>query len=326
MPTDSVPASAMIGRSSLKGDISGGVTAGVLTIPVSMGYGLLALQPLGEGYLSYGIVAGLMSAIVVLLASTLLRGSAGLMYTPRSVVTLVMAAVVLEGVARGPAAVAAHGDVGRTLTLVFFVVFMAGLFQALVGAVRLGRLIRYIPSPVMSGFQNAAAVLILLAQVDTLLGFRRHVPLSAIGSNLAAVQPLTLAVGILTCLAMWYGPRLTKSIPPALLGLFVGTGAYHALSAAGYRALLGPIIGPLPSALPVPRYLPGFGSLLGPAVILQAAWLAAVAGGLITIGLLSVRALTRRQSGVSQGAARAEFIPYAPAIVAGAWIALLGQR
>ncbi len=74
------------------------------------------------------------------------------------------------------------------------------------------------------------------------------------------------------------------------------------------------------------KLMAGFGSLLGPAVILQAAWLAAVAGGLITIGLLSVRALTRRQSGVSQGAARAEFIPYAPAIVAGAWIALLGQR
>jgi MFS superfamily sulfate permease-like transporter len=300
MTTDSVAASAMIGRSSLKGDISGGITAGVLTIPVSMGYGLLALQPLGEGYLSYGIVAGLMSAIVVLLASTLLRGSAGLMSTPRSVVTLVMAAVVLEGVARGPAAIAAHGDVGRTLTLVFFVVFMAGLFQALVGAVRLGRLIRYIPSPVMSGFQNAAAVLILLAQVDTLLGFRRHVPLSAIGSNLAAVQPLTLAVGILTCLAMWYGPRLTKSIPPALLGLFVGTGAYYALSAAGYRALLGPIIGPLPSAVPVPRYLPGFGGLLTE----QGIWpvlltLGVGAFGLAVVSSLDVLLCARVMEGVT---------------------------
>ncbi|PYM71928.1 MAG: hypothetical protein DME10_14395 [Candidatus Rokuibacteriota bacterium] len=262
MPTESVAGSALTRRSSLKGDISGGITAGVLTIPVSIGYGLLALQPLGEGYLSYGIVAGLMSAIVVLLACALLGGSAGLIYTPRSVVTLVMAAVVLEGVARGPAAIAAHGDVGRTLSLVFFVVLMAGLFQALVGAVRIGRLIRYIPSPVMSGFQNAAAVLIMLSQVDALLGFRRRVPLSAVAANLSAVQPLTLAVGIVTCLAMWYGPRFAKSVPPALLGLFIGTGAYYALSAAGYRASLGPIIGPLPSTLPVPRYLPGFGSLL----------------------------------------------------------------
>ena len=104
---------------SLKGDLAGGVSAGVLTIPVSMGYGILALQPLGDGYVSHGVVAGLVSAIIVLFAGALLGGSAGLMYTPRSVVTLIMAAVVFEGVVRGPAAVAAHGDVQRTLTLVF---------------------------------------------------------------------------------------------------------------------------------------------------------------------------------------------------------------
>jgi len=126
----------------------------VLTIPVSMGYGVLALQPLGDGYVSHGVVAGLVSAIIVLLAGALLGGSAGLMYTPRSVVTLIMAAVILEGVARGPAAVAAHGDVQRTLTLVFFVVVAAGLFQSLFGALRLGSLIRYIPSPVMAGFHR----------------------------------------------------------------------------------------------------------------------------------------------------------------------------
>src|SRR5260370_8711070 len=102
----------------------------------------------------------------------------------------------------------------------------------------------------------------MLSEVDALLGFRRRVPLSAVAANLSAVQPLTLAVGIVTCLAMWYGPRFAKSVPPALLGLFIGTGAFYALSAAGYRASLGPIIGPLPSTLPLPRYLPAFGSLL----------------------------------------------------------------
>jgi anti-anti-sigma factor len=247
---------------SVKGDIAGGVSAGVLTIPVSMGYGILALQPLGDRYVSYGVVAGLLSAIIVLLAGALLRGSAGLMYTPRSVVTLIMAAVVFEGVARGPGALAAHGDVQRTLTLVFFVVVAAGLFQALFGALRLGGLIRYIPSPVMAGFQNAVAVLIILAQVDTLLGFRRHVPFGQLASNLALVQPLTLTVGLLTFLAMWYGPRLTKRVPPVILGLLVGTGAYYALSVSGYGPQLGPVVGPMPEASVLPKYLPGFGVLL----------------------------------------------------------------
>ena len=77
-------------------------------------------------------------------------GSAGLMYTPRSVVTLIMAAVILEGVARGPAAVAAHGDVQRTLTLVFFVVVAAGLLLVL-GV--------WMPLPFYHALSSAAAVL-----------------------------------------------------------------------------------------------------------------------------------------------------------------------
>ena len=251
-----------IGWPGLRGDIAGGVSAGVLTIPVSMGYGLLALQPLGDGYVSYGIVAGLVSAIVVLLAGALLGGSAGLMYTPRSVVTLVMAAVVLEGVVRGPAGAAAQGDILRTLTLVFFIVLAAGLFQTLFGALRLGTFIRYIPSPVMAGFQNAVAILIIASQIDTLLGFRRHVPFDQLASSLGAVQPLTVAVGLLTAFFMYYGPRLTRRIPPVILGLLVGTVAYYALSVAGYAALLGPVVGPMPDTLPLPRYLTGFGMLV----------------------------------------------------------------
>src|SRR5437762_13455070 len=223
-----------------------------------MGYGILALQPLGDGYVSHGVVAGLVSAIIVLFAGALLGGSAGLMYTPRSVVTLIMAAVVFEGVVRGPAAVAAHGDVQRTLTLGCFVVVAAGLFQALFGALRLGGLIRYIPSPVMAGFQNAVAVLIILAQVDTMLGFRRHVPVGRLASNLTLIQPLTLAVGLLTFLATWYGPRLTKRVPPVILGLLVGSGAYYALAGLGYAAQLGAGTRPMPEAPPPPQDLPGF--------------------------------------------------------------------
>lgn len=252
-----------------------------------MGYGLLALQPLGDGYVSYGVVAGLFSAIVVLLAAALLGGSPGLMYTPRSVVTLVMASVVLEGVVRGPAAVVAHGDVPRTLTLVFFVVLAAGLFQAMFGVLRLGTFIRYIPSPVMAGFQNAAAILIILSQVDTLLGFRRHVPLADLPTNLSGVQPLTLAVGLLTALAMWFGPRLTKRIPPVILGLLVGSAAYYLISAVGYRALLGPVVGIIPEAVPLPRYGARFGALLAD----RHAWPVLLTLGVGALGLAIVSSL-----------------------------------
>ncbi len=290
---------------SLKGDLAGGVSAGVLTIPVSMGYGILALQPLGDSYLSYGVIAGLVSAIIALLAGAMPGGSAGLMYTPRSVVTLIMAAVVLEGVVRGPAAVAAHGDIQRTLTLVFFVVVASGIFQALFGALRLGGLIRYIPSPVMAGFQNAVALLIIAAQIDTLLGFRRHVPLGQIASNLALVQPPSVAVGLLTFLATWYGPRLTRRIPPVILGLLVGSGAYYALAFSGYGAQIGRVIGPMPETLLLPKYLPGFGALLADPQIWPVLFTLAVgAFGLAIVSSLDVLLCVKLVEGVTGSRSR----------------------
>jgi len=290
---------------SLKGDLAGGVSAGVLTIPVSMGYGILALQPLGDSYVSYGVIAGLVSAIVALLAGAMPGGSAGLMYTPRSVVTLIMAAVVLEGVVRGPAAVAAHGDIQRTLTLVFFVVVASGIFQALFGALRLGGLIRYIPSPVMAGFQNAVALLIIAAQIDTLLGFRRHVPLGQIASNLALIQPPSVAVGLLTFLATWYGPRLTRRVPPVILGLLVGSGAYYALAFSGYGAQIGRVIGPMPETTLLPKYLPGFGALLAdPQIWPVLLTLAVGAFGLAIVSSLDVLLCVKLVEGVTGSRSR----------------------
>jgi anti-anti-sigma factor len=252
-----------------------------------MGYGLLAFQPLGEGYVSQGIIAGLFSAIVVLFAAALLGGSPRLIYTPRSVVTLVMAAVVLEGVARGPVSIVAGGDVTRTLTLVFFIVVLAGLFQALFGALRLGTFIRYIPSPVMAGFQNAGAVLIIVAQVNTLLGLPRPLSVTHLAVSLREVQPLTLAVGLLTALVMGRGQLLTKRVPPVILGLLAGTAAFYALASLGYRAHLGRVLGPMPEALPLPRYFTGFGDLL----VDRPLWPALLTLGVGALGLAVMSAL-----------------------------------
>jgi prepilin peptidase CpaA len=70
------------------------------------------------------------------------------------------------------------------------------------------------------------------------------------------------------------------------------------------------------------KLMAGFGSLLGPSAILCAAWIAAVVGGLIGVGYAVGLSLWRRRlAGVGTQIPRAETIPYAPAIVAGAWLA-----
>jgi len=262
---------------SLKGDIAGGATSAVLTVPVSMGYGVLALLPLGDQYISVAILAGLYSAIFIPLAILLLGDRNPLMYAPRSLVTFLLASVITGSLAHAPGP--------QVLVLTFLVIFVAGLLQALFGLLRLGNLIRYIPSPVMAGFQNAVAVLIFLSQLPPMLGIPRHLPALHLIEHPSLAQPLTVLVGVLTCLAIGLGPRAVPRIPPIVFGLVVGTGFYYGLAALGQRHALGPIIGTIPAALPEPSYLGGFVSVLTegdlrpllPTVFLAAATLAIIA-------------------------------------------------
>jgi len=215
----------------LKGDLAGGVTSAVLTIPVSMGYGVLALAPLGDQYITVGILAGLYSAIFIPLTILLLGDRHPLMYAPRSVVTFLLASVIAGNLTQT--------QVPSTLVLVFLITFLAGIFQALFGILRLGNLIRYIPSPVMAGFQNAVAVLIFLSQLAPILGVPRHLPILQVVAHPWLAQPLTCLVGVVTCLVIWLGPRVAPRIPSIVLGLVVGTGTYYGLATLGLREGLG---------------------------------------------------------------------------------------
>jgi len=247
---------------TVRGDISGGTTAAILTIPVSMGYGLLTMYSLGDQYAGYGLLAGLFSAIFVQIAAVLLGADTAMMYAPRSVVAFLLSTIVLQDLVKTRVPIVDTADVYGTLTLVFFIVLAAGLFQALFGALRLGAFVKYIPSPVMAGFQNAAAVLILSSQLGPMLGLRSTVAPSQIPAHLAAVQPLTVLVGLLTALTMWYGPRITRKVPNAILGLAVGTSAYYLLAGLGFGGSLGRVVGSMPSAVPNPVYVWGFLALL----------------------------------------------------------------
>ncbi|HYB71370.1 MAG TPA: SulP family inorganic anion transporter, partial [Candidatus Bathyarchaeia archaeon] len=236
----------------------------MLTIPVSMGYGVLALSPLGDQYVSYGILAGLFTAIFVPLTALILGDRTGLMYAPRSVVTFLITSIVAQTLARFAPE---HVDAARVLTVAFAVIFLGGAFQALFGILRIGSIIRYIPSPVMAGFQNAVAALIFLSQLGTLLGLPRGVaPLQVIGHP-SLVRAPTALVGLLTYLAIWGSPRLTKRIPPIVIGFAVGTGTFYLLAVAGYGAGLGPVIGAMPHADLLPKYLGEFAGFLSDPVL-----------------------------------------------------------
>ena len=246
--------------STIRGELVGGATAALLSMPVSMGYGVLALHALGDQYVSHAILAGLYAATLVPLAALVLGYRGPTIYAPRSMLALLLGSVVLQTIA--PAAAESGGwSVNQTLTILFLVILMAGVFQALFGALGVGTLIKYIPAPVMAGFQNAVALLILIAQLGTLTGAPSDLLPMEVGRYLAAVQPLTLAIGLGTAIVIWQTRRLLPRVPPVIAGLVAGTGAYYALAYLGYGQSLGRVVGPMPPAVPSATYLAGFFSL-----------------------------------------------------------------
>ena len=233
---------------SWKTDVAGGIAGGVVTIPSSIGYGVLALASLGDAFVAPAVLAGLYSAVVVTFVVILSGQWTSAAFAPRSIITVLLAAIVVDTIV--PAAGVEPDNVQRTLALVLLVVVTAGAFQALFGVLRLGNVIRYIPSPVMAGFQNAVALLLLTAQLTAMLGLRRPVPVSQLPGQLERAQPLTLAVGIVTVLVIWYAPRFVRRVPAPIAGLVAGTALYHTLVQLGLGPLLGPQLGKIPALEP----------------------------------------------------------------------------
>jgi MFS superfamily sulfate permease-like transporter len=250
---------------SLRGDLKGGAASALLTIPLAIGFGIFAFAPLGPRFTQIAIMAGLYGAIIVPAVAVLLRSNSIVVFAPRS-----MASYLISGIIVHLLAVETAGEFrepSQLLAVIFLVVVCAGIIQALLGVLRLGDAVKYIPHPVIAGFQNGAALLLLLAQVDPLLGLPRQVALTQLGGNFSSIHPLNLLLGVVSCALMMNGARLTKRIPAVLLGLLVGIFLYYMLRAIGLGGQLGGVVGQLEFKLPGVGGVQGFlGALQDPAV------------------------------------------------------------
>ena len=255
----------------LRGDVMGGATAALLTIPVSMGYGLLALSPLGDSYVGTAVLAGLYAPIVGCLIAVLLGANTTMIYSPRSIVTFLIGAIVLHSLVNSTAPALRGASPATLVVLCFLLVFLAGAFQALLGLARFGDLAKFIPAPVIAGFQNAAAILIFCSQLKEMFGFGHPVPVLNIPFNLGSAQPLTLLVGVITVALILRGARITKLVPPTILGLLGGIASYYVLTLLELGAHLGPVIGPIPFEMPTPQFLFEFGRIAADPQFLQIA-------------------------------------------------------
>ncbi|WP_370477554.1 SulP family inorganic anion transporter [Tamlana flava] len=142
--------------SNLKGDAFGGITAGIVALPLALAFGVSS---------GLGPTAGLYGAIFISFFAALFGGTDTQISGPTAPMTAVSMVVIAGIIAVN------DGDVSKALPVILTVFLLAGLMQIGLGILGLGKYIRYIPYPVVSGFMTAIGVIILLTQILPSLGY-----------------------------------------------------------------------------------------------------------------------------------------------------------
>jgi sulfate permease, SulP family len=215
----------------VRGDFFGGVSAGVVALPLALAFGVAS---------GLGPVAGLYGAVATGIVAAVFGGTPVQITGPTGPMTLVVAGIVAtntlpSGAVNLPGVVAA--------------IILAGLLQIALGLFRIGAYIRYVPYPVISGFMTGIGVIIIVQQLFPMLGAESPSSeplailsqLQLLGGNIKL--PAVVLSG-LTIATVFVLPRLTKVVPASLVALVALT------SAAMLLALEVSVIGKIPSGLP----------------------------------------------------------------------------
>lgn len=142
--------------SNIRGDIFGGITAGIVALPLALAFGVSS---------GLGPAAGLFGAIFISFFAALFGGTPTQISGPTAPMTAVSMVVIAGIIASN------NGDVNKALPIILTVFLLSGLMQIGLGAAGLGKYIRYIPYPVVSGFMTAIGVIILVTQILPSIGY-----------------------------------------------------------------------------------------------------------------------------------------------------------
>lgn len=208
-----------------RGDLYGGLTAAIVALPLALAFGVAS---------GAGPMAGLYGAICVGLFAALFGGTPSQISGPTGPMTIVSASVFTQFASQPSVA--------------FTVVMMAGILQMVFGYFRLGRFINLMPYPVISGFMTGVGCILIIMQLDPLLGYVSQQSvinaLSVLPNDLLRPNFSALLIGLLALALVLFLPRrLTRIVPSTLLALVTCT-------------LLGllltdlPVLGEIPSGLP----------------------------------------------------------------------------
>ena len=196
---------------NLKGDLFGGLTAAIVSLPLALAFGVAS---------GAGPVAGLYGAVCIGFFAALFGGTPTLISEPTGPMTVVMTAVISSMMAKDP-------DNG--MAMAFTVVMLAGIFQIFLGVFKLGKYITLMPYSVISGFMSGIGVILILLQIAPflgqanprggVLGLVQNLP-----QILTNVNPVEAILGGMTLAIIFLMPsKFKRFAPPQLVALVLVT-------------------------------------------------------------------------------------------------------
>lgn len=249
----------LLDTTNIKGDLFGGVTAGIVALPLAMAFGVqsgLGAEAGLYGAIAIGIVAAIFGG-----TRTQISGPTG----PMTVVSSVIAATLLQQ--------AGSLELGMAIVLLTF--FLAGVIQIIFGLAQLGKLVQFIPYPVVSGFMSGIGLIIIFLQIFPLIGHSSPNKIIDVFANfmapLQSINGEAFILGLLTIAIIYLFPRITKAVPSTLIALIVVSVIPQ------FFAMDIPKIGNIPEGLPNLNFgifsdlnLGTIGLILTPAITLAA--------------------------------------------------------
>jgi SulP family sulfate permease len=222
-------------HTAIKQDLLAGITVSLVAIPQSLAYAQLAGVP---AY--YGLYAALIPTIIGALFGSSRQLSTG----PVAMTSLLTAASV--------APFAAHGS-EMFYSYVILLALLSGLFQVLFGTLRMGVLLNFLSHPVLMGFINAAAIIIGLSQLPTLLGIPATqsdhflIDIWQVFTHLNAMHGISVAFGLSAIILLLALKKIAPKLPGVLITVVLLTFISYLI---GYADMDGKVVGIVPQGMP----------------------------------------------------------------------------
>lgn len=212
-----------ISQFKIPGDFWGGLASMLVALPAAVAFGVTVYSAISPQYAIFGALAGILGAVALGLIAPTFGGTDRLISAPCAPAAAVLSAFAIELVRQG----AAPSNIVLMLTVLGI---LTGAIQMLIGFMGAGRLIRYIPYTVVSGYLSGVGLIIIGSQIPRFFGASPDTAWwrAAVSPEMWDIR--SIAVGLSTVLATLIAPRLTRAIPSTILGIIAGIVAYFFLA------------------------------------------------------------------------------------------------